>query len=431
MRLNRQYNRIYIYLTIIVFVASLITSYFGFKIVVLKNIDFSLAEEKNELVEEFKQGLYSQKHGELVDFEAVGPLKYLPKDKFKTVVLLDKHSKNKVSFREIISYFHNDNQTFKVTLKLHLDPHLNNIFTVFPYFILNFLAFVICFYLINSFFFKKTFTPFYQILSLLKIYDIQKGDYNPEIRTNIYEFKELNEIASNLTERVHKDYKIQKEFIENSSHEFKTPLAIINNQLDFLIQSENLTEKEMKHIEKIYDSVKRLTNLNKNLTFLFKIENQHFTDVQLLNINNYVSKLSIANAELFEDKNIKVIIHQPEAVQIKINELLLEILINNLINNAFKYAVSNSEIVVRTRNQTLEILNLINPDKINPEALFNRFVTSGDINSSGIGLSIVKKICDLYKIEINCTIFENLFSVHLSFPKSFTEHIDKEEDSLI
>ena len=159
-----------------------------------------------------------------------------------------------------------------------------------------------------------------------------------------------------------------------------------------LIQSENLTEKEMKHIEKIYDSVKRLTNLNKNLTFLFKIENQHFTDVQLLNINNYVSKLSIANAELFEDKNIKVIIHQPEVVQIKINELLLEILINNLINNAFKYAVSNSEIVVRTRNQTLEILNLINPDKINPEALFNRFVTSGDINSSGIGLSIVKKI---------------------------------------
>ena len=149
MRLNRQYNRIYIYLTIIVFVASLITSYFGFKIVVLKNIDFSLAEEKNELVEEFKQGLYSQKHGELVDFEAVGPLKYLPKDKFKTVVLLDKHSKNKVSFREIISYFHNDNQTFKVTLKLHLDPHLNNIFTVFPYFILNFLAFVICFYLIS------------------------------------------------------------------------------------------------------------------------------------------------------------------------------------------------------------------------------------------------------------------------------------------
>lgn len=430
MRLNRQYNRIYIYLTIIVFVASLITSYFGFKIVVLKNIDFSLAEEKNELVEEFKQGLYSQKHGELVDFEAIGPLKYLPKDKFKTVVLLDKHSKNKVSFREIISYFHNDNQTFKVTLKLHLDPHLNNIFTVFPYFILNFLAFVICFYLINSFFFKKTFTPFYQILSSLKIYDIQKGDYNPEIRTNIYEFKELNEIASNLTERVHKDYKIQKEFIENSSHEFKTPLAIINNQLDFLIQSENLTEKEMKHIEKIYDSVKRLTNLNKNLTFLFKIENQHFTDVQLLNINNYVSKLSIANAELFEDKNIKIIIHQPEAVQIKINELLLEILINNLINNAFKYAVSNSEIVVRTRNQTLEILNLINPDKINPEALFNRFVTSGDINSSGIGLSIVKKICDLYKIEINCTIFENLFSVHLSFPNIIMEHFD-EEDSLI
>lgn len=416
MKLTQQYIRFYIYLSVFVFIISLVVSYFGFKMVVIRNIDLSLSDERKELVDEFRKGVYTQKHGDLVDIELVNDMPKNLKDIYKTVDVYDKDLKRVVRFRELDSYFYKGKLLHRLKIKLHLGPHLNNIFTIFPYFLASFAFFVGCFYVVNGFFLKKTFFPFYQILNSLKVYDIQRGDYEPDINTNIYEFKELNEIAHNLTDRVHKDYKIQKEFIENSSHEFKTPLAIINNHLDMLIQSENLTEQEMQHISHIYDSVKRLTNLNKNLTFLFKIENQHFTDNNWVFISPVLERIITANADLYVDKDMLVSKYIGGEINIKMNETLLEVLLNNIINNAFKYGVADSNISIRLTNSSLEVTNKGQAGQLKDINMFNRFVTSGDMNSTGLGLSIVKKICDLYKMEITCTVFEDMFSVFVEFP---------------
>lgn len=421
MKLSQHYTRFYVYGALTVFIVSLVTSYFGFKLVVVKNIDFSLSEEKTELVYDFMKGNFQDKHGDLVDISLANSTKNQT-DQYRTFSVYDKKTKDFVKFRELKTYFYKDKQLYVLTLKQHLKPHLDNIFSVFPYFLINFLFFVLSFYVFNSFFIKKTFFPFYQILGSLKKYDIEKGVYQPGINTSIYEFKELDTIASNLTHRVYNDYKVQKEFIENSSHEFKTPLAIINNQLDMLIQSENLTEKEMQNIELIYDSIKRLINLNKNLTFLFKIENQHFVDNHWVDINPLLERVVLANQELYMEKDITVTKYIGAELKFKINETLLDVLLNNIINNAFKYCLQGTKISIRITATSLEVTNVAEAEKIRNINLFNRFVTSGDMNSTGLGLSILKKICDLYKIELSCTAFEDLFSVYLAFPQ--TEHTE-------
>lgn len=416
MKLNQHYIRFYIYVSVLVFIISLISSYFGFKLIVIKNIDLSLSEERKELIHEFRNGVYNQKHGDLVDLER---LTYVPtkfNDVYKTVDFYDKDLKRVVRFRELTTCFYKNNDVYRLKMKFHLGPHLNNIFTIFPYFLVNFVFFVVCFYVVNSFFLKRTFFPFYQILNSLKVYDIQKGDYNPDIKTNIYEFNELNDISSNLTDRVHKDYKVQKEFIENSSHEFKTPLAIINNHLDLLIQSENLTEDEMQHISIIYDAIKRLNNLNRNLTFLFKIENQHFTDNHWVALSPVLERIISANVDLYMDKDITLSKYIGGEVNLKINETLLEVLLNNIINNAFKYGLEGSNISIRLTPSSLEVTNKGDASQMKDINMFNRFVTSGDVNSTGLGLSIVKKICDLYKLDVTCTVFEDMFSVFIEFP---------------
>lgn len=109
--------------------------------------------------------------------------------------------------------------------------------------------------------------------------------------TDIIEFRDLNVNVEKMTERIYKDFLTQKEFNENSSHEMQTPLAIIKNKLELLIQSKNLTEQEMLHIQSIFSAVKRLTLLNKGLLLLSKIENRQFTQKENVNLEELLQSI--------------------------------------------------------------------------------------------------------------------------------------------
>src|SRR5690606_27580710 len=112
-------------------------------------------------------------------------------------------------------------------------------------------ALVISLILINHFILKKAWGPFYGLLTRLKAYQI--GDKNRFERSNTH-IKEFNELENELAAMIHRNEKAfeqQNQFIGNASHELQTPLAIVGNKLELLMEDEGISEDQMRKIGEI------------------------------------------------------------------------------------------------------------------------------------------------------------------------------------
>lgn len=272
------------------------------------------------------------------------------------------------------------------------------------------------FFVINFFVSRSLWKPFRKTLSVLDKYDVNKKEEIKFDSVSTKEFRQLNSVLNSMTEKIQRDYKNLKEFTENASHEIQTPLAIIRSKLELMIQSENLSEDQVKSVQDIYESVNRLSKLNQSLLLLAKIENHQFHDEQEVDLKNLIEK----KLEQFEDmiafKNISVekkFIASPEK---KMNLQLADILLSNILGNAIRHNLTDGKISIELNAGLLIISNSGNPLEVSPEKLFERFQkASSSSESVGLGLSIVKQICDTYNFKVNYTYKGNLHTVSVYF----------------
>jgi signal transduction histidine kinase len=151
--------------------------------------------------------------------------------------------------------------------------------------------------------------------------------------TGTTEFDELNTVITNLINKVNAAYYNQKQFVENASHEIQTPLAIIRSKLELLINQPNLTEKNASLLGDITDATNRLSQMNKTLLLLSKIENNQFPEIEEVNISQMVERL-FNNLTVYYDNFPKVESKIETDVILNANYSLAEILISNIIKNA-------------------------------------------------------------------------------------------------
>ncbi|WP_211206515.1 HAMP domain-containing histidine kinase [Aequorivita sublithincola] len=118
--------------------------------------------------------------------------------------------------------------------------------------------------IINNVILRKVWNPFYDILNRLKNYRVDKEETSINIPTKTAEFVELQKASNALISHSREAYKSQKQFTENASHELQTPLAIIANKLELLLESENLKDADANTIAEVINMVERLTQLNKS-----------------------------------------------------------------------------------------------------------------------------------------------------------------------
>ena len=124
-------------------------------------------------------------------------------------------------------------------------------------------------------------------------------------KSNTTEFNELNSELMELSNRIISDYKNIKEFNQNASHEIQTPLAIIKNKLELLIQSTDLNENDAQLIISCYEATHRLSKLVQSLLLLTKIENHEFGTSEVVGLFSICRNLIEQMKEEFELKNIK------------------------------------------------------------------------------------------------------------------------------
>jgi signal transduction histidine kinase len=133
---------------------------------------------------------------------------------------------------------------------------------------------------------KSIWKPFYFIVDKISNYKVDLAQSMVLPKNSIDEFNELSVAIEKMSVKIKTEFEIQKEFTENASHEIQTPLAIIKNKLEILMQSPELSREQMDLINSASLATNRLSKLNEALIILSKIENRQFHEVVNISVND-------------------------------------------------------------------------------------------------------------------------------------------------
>jgi len=275
--------------------------------------------------------------------------------------------------------------------------------------------------LINNYLSGKLWKPFYTTLNKLKQFNLNGQDDIALKHSGIEEFDELNAVLSKMTEKIKKDYKSLKQFSENASHEIQTPIAIIKSHVDRLMQSVK-EEKALQDVHKIEQASNRISKINQALLLLTRIENRQFSLMENVDINTITKQCLEDFDELIKARDLKVSLHAEDATTIiKANQSLIQVMISNLINNAIKHNIPDGSINILIQNQQMMFENTGKPLVSDPTQLFERFAKADQsADSTGLGLSIIKQICEVTGFDITYIHSGNMHQMIIKFNQSLT-----------
>lgn len=264
---------------------------------------------------------------------------------------------------------------------------------------------------------RSLWAPFFSTLQNVNQYDITRNK-NIELppSTGTAEFDELNKVLTSLVGNVNQAYHQQKQFVENASHEMQTPLAIIRSKLELMINQPELTEKAASLLSDITDANDRLSQMNRTLLLLAKIENNQFPDVEEIHISNLLRNI-ITNYQNHHAGEFPDIIQNAHAdKKVTANRSLIEILLSNLVKNAVEHNQADGTIIITLTDAALSIKNTGAEPETEPETLFERFRKgSHKSKTTGLGLAMVKQICLFYQYSINYTYQNGWHEVTVGF----------------
>jgi signal transduction histidine kinase len=143
---------------------------------------------------------------------------------------------------------------------------------------------------------------------------------------------------------------------------------------------------------------------------LAKIENNQFTDVKLIDLKRELDEKIGQFRELFQDNQINIIADLQPAY-IRANQELVDILLNNLLGNAIVHNRPDGAVIIELTACRLTIRNTGVEQDLDKSKLFRRFYKAEQhTHHNGLGLSIVKQICEHAGISVNYR-FENGYHV--------------------
>lgn len=264
-----------------------------------------------------------------------------------------------------------------------------------------FLIFLAVILLVNKIISQRVFRDFYKTINRLENFSIADNKPLTFDKTDITEFQKLNTAVEMLSVKAVNEYKSLKEFTEEINHEIQTPAAVVKSKLEILLQSDNLKEDEMNQLAAALNNLNKLERINKSILLLNKLEHRNLFENSEVNLNKEIETVLDSFSDFIMSKNIFVETSLNENIVVIANSSLINILVNNLISNAIKHNIKNGKIVIELDNSILSIKNTGVRPIGDPEKFFDRFYKESDsVESVGLGLTIAKKICELYNFGI-------------------------------
>ena len=235
---------------------------------------------------------------------------------------------------------------------------------------------------------------------------LEKGEYDTQIENKTIPkiAKSFNSLAKEL-----KNVQIlRSDFINNFSHEFKTPIVSIKGLIGLMKSKKISNEKQTEYLNIIDDEINRLSLITTNILHLSKLDNQEIlTEICEYNLSEQIRRSVLLFERQWLAKNLTFKLDFDEFT-VNGNEDMLKQVWTNLIDNAIKFSDENSEIEISISKLKGELLVLISNvgtpiSDEDREKIFNKFYQADESHSksgNGIGLSIVKKIVELHKGKV-------------------------------
>ncbi len=242
--------------------------------------------------------------------------------------------------------------------------------------------------------------------------DVAKGDFSIQLeipQNSPNEIVELVHSFNIMTKELSGTEMLKQNFINDFSHEFKTPIASINGFANILIKNNLTNEQKLKYLSVISNESARLVSLSKNILLLNKVESQDvLVDTEQYDVSEQIRLSIVALQNLWDKKDIDFDLDVDE-INIKANEELLNQVWLNLIENAVKFSDEKDIIIIKLHNKADKVVfSVTNFGKVIPndalDRIFEKFYqadSSRSTKGNGIGLSIVKKICELHDGKIS------------------------------
>jgi len=276
---------------------------------------------------------------------------------------------------------------------------------------------------ITAFFSNKALKPIRKVIEATR--KIAEGDF--EVRVDLKGIYELEELSHSFNKMAHELSSIETlrgDFINNYSHEFKTPIVSMHGFAK-LLKDGNLTEEEkQEYLDIIIAESERLAALSTNILNLSKYENTVIvTNVAPFQLDEQIRRTILMTESKWTALNINLVVEMDEII-FEGNEDLTQQIWLNLLDNAIKYSIPNGTIQIRLSRRCDGVLFSIQDDGIGMDEqmktrIFDKFY-QGDISrnetGNGLGLAIVKRITQLCngKVEVYSKSGEgSLFEVFL------------------
>lgn len=261
---------------------------------------------------------------------------------------------------------------------------------------------------------KNIFRPIEQINEATK--KVALGEYDIELESKRED--EIGELTNNFNKMTHglkSTENLQKEFINNVSHEIKTPVSSIEGFAKFL-KDKNLTQEEREEYANIIiEEAKRLENLTGKILKLSKLNNQEIiTNKQEIEVAEQIRKAISLLEPKWSKKDIKINVSLEEKIFLGDEDLIFQVWVN-IIDNAIKFSNEGGSIDIKVYekdgNINVEIKDRgIGMKEEELEKVYDRFYQidrSHSKEGSGLGLAIVKRIVELSEGKIEIKSKEN------------------------
>jgi hypothetical protein len=362
--------------------------------------------DKNRIAQQLEEGKPVAEFPPVIEIDTLtGPVRNSVD--VKDTLLYDPLENEAELFRQVRSVESIRGQGYRITVRQVILEPGDYLSSIGVFIAAVFVVLLFGLYLINRRISSGTWKPFYATLKAMETFSVDNDAPIPLSPTSIREFDAFNRSVEKLIGQVRSDYETLKAFTADASHEIQTPLSIVQLRLEEALQVKDLPEESAQRILSALSASRRLSRLNQALLLLAKIEQQGQEKKKSLFPAPVLEQLIEQHREFIEARNLTVKKNVDPNVQVHVQPALLEILMGNLLSNAVKYSPENGTITVVLVKNGLKITNPGPPLNKRPEDLFQRFVKDNPSSSSpGLGLSIVKKICETLGWHISYA-FEN------------------------
>lgn len=218
------------------------------------------------------------------------------------------------------------------------------------------------------------------------------------------EVHKLGKVFNEMLETLENASKRERQFSSDVSHELRTPISVIMAESEYGTKYTDSVEDAKESFDVIERQSKRMTSMINQILELSRLDSRLEITKEELLLSDKIKHTLEDYKILFDNKNIKLSITIEEDISIYANEALIMRMIDNLLSNALKYAETEVTVCLAKRNRIiLEVaddgIGISDNEK---KLIWDRFYkvdksrTTTEDNSSGLGLSITKKILELH-----------------------------------